>query len=55
MAAGHSDTALLKEAGFNNRYDARLTFFKRTKALYDADVSGFFAPRSALSLTFMES
>lgn len=37
MAAGHCDVSLLHNAGFKSRYEARLTFFKRTKALYDAD------------------
>ena len=37
MAAGHCDEDILKEAGFESRYDARLTLFKRTKALYDAE------------------
>lgn len=37
MAAGHCDKGLLKEAGFDSRYHARLILFKRTKALYDAD------------------
>ncbi len=37
QAAGHCEEALLKEAGFKSRYDARLTLFRRTKALYDAD------------------
>lgn len=37
MAAGHCDETILKDGGFNSRYDARLTFYKRAKALYDAD------------------
>lgn len=37
MAAGHCPVSLLYEAGFKSRYDARLTLFKRAKALYDAD------------------
>ena len=37
MAAGHCDCAVLKAAGFKSRSEARLTLFKRTKALYDAD------------------
>ena len=37
MAAGHCEESLLKSAGFKSRYDARLTLFNRTKALYDAD------------------
>ncbi|KAK4936071.1 hypothetical protein LTR10_022973 [Elasticomyces elasticus] len=37
MAAGHCDLAVLHEAGFNSRYHARKTFFRRAKALYDND------------------
>ena len=37
MAAGHCDMPVLKAAGFKSRSEARLTLFKRTKALYDAD------------------
>lgn len=37
MAAGHCDLSVLKKAGFKSRSEARLTLFKRTKALYDAD------------------
>lgn len=37
MAAGHCDEALLKDAGFESRHHARMIFFKRAKALYDAD------------------
>ncbi|KAJ9628263.1 hypothetical protein H2204_009380 [Knufia peltigerae] len=37
MAAGHCDMAVLREAGFDSRYHARKTFFKRAKALYDND------------------
>ncbi|PGH20772.1 hypothetical protein AJ80_03533 [Polytolypa hystricis UAMH7299] len=37
MGAGHCDVSVLKEVGFKSRYEARLTLFKRTKALYDAD------------------
>ena len=37
VAAGHCDESLLIQAGFSSRYDARLTLFKRTKALYDSD------------------
>ena len=40
MAAGHCDVALLHSAGFKSRYEARLTMFKRTKALYDALMTG---------------
>lgn len=37
MAAGHCTTSLLHDAGLGTRYEARLTLFKRAKALYDAD------------------
>ncbi len=37
MAAGHCDFSVLKAAGFKSRSEARLSLFKRTKALYDAD------------------
>lgn len=37
MAAGHCDFAVLESAGFKSRSEARLSLFKRTKALYDAD------------------
>ena len=37
MAAGHCETSLLYDIGFTSRYDARLTWFKRARALYDAD------------------
>ena len=37
MAAGHCDYSVLKSAGFKSRSEARLTLYKRTKALYDAD------------------
>jgi hypothetical protein len=33
----HCDPSLITEAGFSSRYAAMLTFFKRAKALYDAD------------------
>jgi hypothetical protein len=33
----HCDQSLIVEAGFNSRYVALLTFYKRAKALYDAD------------------
>ncbi|PGH15343.1 hypothetical protein AJ79_02509 [Helicocarpus griseus UAMH5409] len=37
MGSGHCDVSVLKDAGFQSRYDARLALFKRTKALYDLD------------------
>ena len=37
MAAGHCETSLLHDIGFTSRYEARLTLFKRARALYDAD------------------
>jgi hypothetical protein len=37
MAAGHCSESLLLDAGFTSRYEARLTLFKRAKAIYDAD------------------
>ncbi len=36
-AVGHCDQALIHQAGFASRYQARSTLFKRAKALYDAD------------------
>ena len=36
-AAGHCEETLLKEAGFESRSEARLAFFQRAKALFDAD------------------
>lgn len=36
-ASGHCDLPVLLSAGFQSRYQARLTFFRRAKALYDAD------------------
>lgn len=37
LAATHCDMALISDAGFSSRQEARLTFYKRAKALYDAD------------------
>ncbi|KAJ5609951.1 cutinase transcription factor 1 alpha [Penicillium lagena] len=37
MAVGHCDRDTLQEAGFQSRYEARLTLYRRAKALYDAD------------------
>lgn len=37
MAVGHCPEDLLHQMGFTSRYEARLTLFKRAKALYDAD------------------
>jgi hypothetical protein len=37
MSAGHCSESLILDAGFTSRYDARLTLFKRAKALYDVD------------------
>ncbi|KIV84077.1 hypothetical protein PV11_06051 [Exophiala sideris] len=36
-AATHCESSLLSEAGFPTRHAARLAFYKRAKALYDAD------------------
>jgi hypothetical protein len=37
LAATHCDIELISDAGFSSRQEARLTFYKRAKALYDAD------------------
>jgi hypothetical protein len=37
LGATHCDMALIRNAGFSSRQEARLTFYKRAKALYDAD------------------
>ncbi|KAI9871346.1 MAG: hypothetical protein M1830_003011 [Pleopsidium flavum] len=37
VAATHCEESLILEAGFRTRHSARLTFYKRAKALYDAD------------------
>ena len=37
LAATVCDEDLLQRAGFNDRYKARKTFYRRAKALYDAD------------------
>lgn len=37
MAAGHCEETVIQGCGFESRADARLTLFKRTKALYDVD------------------
>jgi hypothetical protein len=37
MSAGHCPESLILDAGFTSRYEARLTLFKRAKALYDTE------------------
>jgi hypothetical protein len=37
VATFHAPEALLHEAGFASRYHASMTFYRRAKALYDAD------------------
>lgn len=37
MSATHCDERTIREAGFTSRYMARLSFYNRAKALYDAD------------------
>jgi len=37
VATFHAPVALLHEAGFASRYHASMTFYRRAKALYDAD------------------
>ena len=37
IAATHCDSTYIVAAGFNTRHAARLAFYKRAKALYDAD------------------
>ena len=37
IASTHIEENIILKAGFNSRYAARLTFYKRAKVLYDAD------------------
>jgi hypothetical protein len=37
LSATHCDMRLISDAGFSSRQEARLTFYKRAKALFDAD------------------
>lgn len=37
VSATHCDERIIREAGFTSRYMARLSFYQRSRALYDAD------------------